>query len=100
MDAGSIVIGNVWNAFVSAGTKGSFIYCQFSIGMLTRNRILGYLAISSSYIVRDVMCMPPSYLRKTKVTSQFFSLARANRICIHSQITSKETFGRNRNQKE
>ena len=61
------------NAFVSAGTEGSiYIYCQFSVGTLTRNRILGYLAISSSYIVRDVICMPPKSLRKTKITWQFF----------------------------
>ena len=52
--------------------KVHFIYCQSSAGTLTRNRIIGYLAISSSYIVRDVMCMPPKSLRKTKVTWQFF----------------------------
>ena len=53
------------NAFVSAGTEGSiYIYCQFSAGTLTRNRILGYLAILSSYIVRDVICMPPKSFAK------------------------------------
>ena len=101
MDAGSIVIGNVWGCFLSAGMEGSiYILSIFSAGTLIRNRILGYLAISSSYIVRDVICMPPKSLRNTKVTWQFFSLVRANRFCIHSQITSKETFGRNRNKKE
>ena len=60
------------NAFVSTGTKGSFHILSFSAGTLTRNRILGYLAILSSYIVRDVICMPPKSLRKTKVTWQFF----------------------------
>ena len=84
---------------MSAGTEGSIYICQFSAGTLTRDRILGYLVISSSFKVRDVICMPPKSLRKTKGTWQFFSLARANRICIHSQITSKETFGRNRNKK-
>ena len=79
------------NAFVSAGTEGSIYILSISAGTLTRNRILGYLAISSSYIGRDVICMPQSHLRKTKVTWQFFSLVRANRFCIHSQITSKET---------
>ena len=73
------------NAFESAGTEGSFIYSKSSAGMLTRNRILGYLAISSNYIVRDVICMPPKSLRKTKVTWQFFSLVRTDRFCIHSQ---------------
>ena len=80
--------------------KVQSIYCQFSAGTLTRNQIIGYLAISSSYIVRDVICLPPKSLRKNKGTWQFFSLARANRICIHSQITSKENFGRNRNKKK
>ena len=64
------------NAFVSAGTEGSIYICQFSAGTLTRNRILGYLVISSNYIVRDVICMPPKSLRKTKITWQFFSLVR------------------------
>ena len=60
MDADSIVIGNVWERFREVlARKVHFIYCQFSAGTLTRNRILGYLAISSSYIVRDVLCMPP-----------------------------------------
>ena len=70
---------------MSAGTEGSIYICQFSAGTLTRNRILGYLAISSSYIVRDVICMPPKSLRKTKVTWQFFFLVRTDRFCIHSQ---------------
>ena len=51
---------------MSAGTEGSIYICQFSAGTLTRNRILGYLVISSNYIVRDVICMPPKSLRKTK----------------------------------
>ena len=60
MDAGSIVIGNEWEHFHECWHgRFNFIYCQFSAGTLTRNRILGYLAISSSYIVRDVLCMPP-----------------------------------------
>ena len=59
MDAGSIVIGNVWECFRVLARKVQIIYCQFSVGMLTQNRILGYLAISSSYIVRDIICMPP-----------------------------------------
>ena len=100
MDANSIVIGNVWECFRECWHERFILYCQSSAGTLTRIRILGYLAISSSFIVRDVICMPPKSLRKTKGTWQFFSLARANMICIHSQITSKETFGRNRNQKE
>ena len=63
-------------AFVSAGADGSIYIYQFSAGTLTRNRILGYLVISSNYIVRDVICMPPKSLRKTKITWQFFSLVR------------------------
>ena len=60
MDAGFIVIGNVWERFRECWHRRfNFIYCQFSTGMLTRNRILGYLAISNSYIVRDVICMLP-----------------------------------------
>ena len=60
MDAGSIVTGNVWERFRECW-HGRFNLCivNFSVGTLTRNRILGYLAISSSYIVRDVICMPP-----------------------------------------
>ena len=55
MDADSIVIGNVCERFHECWHgRFNFIYCQFSAGTLTRNRILGYLAISSSYIVRDV----------------------------------------------
>ena len=60
MDADSIVIDNVCERFRECWHgRFNFIYCQFSAGTLTRNRILGYLAISSSYIVRDVICMPP-----------------------------------------
>ena len=60
MDADSIVIGNVCERFRECWHgRFNFIYCQFSAGMLTRNRIIGYLAISSSYIVRDVLCMLP-----------------------------------------
>ena len=59
MDAGSIVIGNVWERFRECWHRRLNIYSQFSAGTLTRNRILGYLAISSSYIGRDVICMPP-----------------------------------------
>ena len=59
MDADSIVIGNGWECFRECWHgRFNFIYCQFSAGTLTRNRILGYIAISSSYIVRDVICMP------------------------------------------
>ena len=60
MDADSIVIGNVCERFRECWHgRFNFIYCQFSAGTLTRNRILGYLAISSSYIVRDVLRKPP-----------------------------------------
>ena len=59
MDAGSIVIGNVWERFRECWHGRFNLYCQFSTGTLIQNRILGYLAISSSYIVRDVICMPP-----------------------------------------
>ena len=60
MDADSIVIGNVWERFRECWhERFIFVYCQFSAGTLTRKRILGYLAISSSYIERDVICMPP-----------------------------------------
>ena len=84
MDADSIVIGNVWEHFRECWhERFIFIYCQSSAGTLTRNRIIGYLVISSSYIVRDVICMPPKSLRKTKVTWQFFSLVRTYRFCIH-----------------
>ena len=58
MDVGSIVIGNVWEHFCECWDGRFNLYCQFSAGTLIRNRILGYLAISSSYIVRDVICMP------------------------------------------
>ena len=59
MDAGSIVIGNVWERFRECWHGRFNLYFQFSTGTLIQNRILGYLAISSSYIVRDVICMPP-----------------------------------------
>ena len=59
MDAGFIVIGNVWEHFRECWHRRFNLYCQFPAGMLTQNRILDYLAISSSYIVRDVICMPP-----------------------------------------
>ena len=86
MDAGSIVIGNVWERFRECWHGRFNLYIvKFSAGTLTRNRILGYLAISSSYIVRDVICMPPKSLRKTKVTWQFFSSVRTYRFCIHPQ---------------
>ena len=60
MDAGSIVIGNVWEHFRGCWHGRFNLYIvNFSTGTQTRNRILGYLAISSSYIVRNVICMPP-----------------------------------------
>ena len=85
MDAGSIVIGNVWERFRECW-HGSFnlylsIFCRYA----NSKRILGYLVISSNYIVRDVICMPPKSLRKTKITWQFFSLVRTDRFCIHPQ---------------
>ena len=59
MDADSIVIGNVWERFREVlARKVHFIYCQFSAGTLTQKQILGYVAITSSYIARDVLCMP------------------------------------------
>ena len=62
MDAGSIVIGNVWEHFHECWHERFILYCQFSTGTLTRKRILGYLAISSSYIARDVIYMPPKLI--------------------------------------
>ena len=60
MDADSIVIGNVWECFCECWHGRFNLYIvKFSAGTLTRNRIIGYLAISSSYIARDVLCMPP-----------------------------------------
>ena len=60
MDAGSIAIGNVWERFRECWHgRFNFIYCQSSAGTLTQNRILGKISISSSYIARDVLCMPP-----------------------------------------
>ena len=56
MDAGSIVIGNIWERFRECWHGRFNLYI---VNFLQRNRILGYLAISSSYIVRDVICMPP-----------------------------------------
>ena len=41
MDAASIVSGNVWGCFMSAGIKGSmhiFLFCQSSVGTLTAIR--------------------------------------------------------------
>ena len=38
MDAASIVSGNVWGCFMSAGMKGSmhiYMFCQSSVGTLT-----------------------------------------------------------------
>ena len=60
MDAYSIVIGNIWERFREYWHGRFNLYIvKFYVGTLTRNQILGYLAISSSYIVRDVICMPP-----------------------------------------
>ena len=68
MDADSIVIGNAWKRFREYCHGSSFymlsIFCRYA----NSKRILGYLVISSNYIVRDVICMPPKSLRKTKVT--------------------------------
>jgi len=59
MDAGSIVIGNGWEHFRECWHGRFILHCQFSACTLTRNQILGLLAVSSSYIARDVLCMPP-----------------------------------------
>ena len=58
MDAGSIVTGNgerfreCWHGRFKLYLS---IFCRYA----NSKQILGYLVISSNYIVRDVICMPP-----------------------------------------